>query len=392
MNTLTDEEKKNREWSKRKNRKSSTRQKVISDAFENQRRVEIIPAKQDLEKSNKTKPKVAAYCRVSTFEESQSGSFELQKQAYKEKIQQNPDWDFAGIYADEGVSGASISGRICFQQMIEDCRLNKIDLIIVKSISRFSRNLLDFISITRELKALSKPTGVIIEDVNINTLDNKSEFILGIMSLIAQGESEQKSASITWAVIERFKKGIPIIPTHNLLGYSKNRFGIIEIVEDEAEIVRFIYSSFINGITAKEIALNLMKLEVPTVTGNPVWSSSSIYRILRNEKYVGDVLMQKTFTVDCFTHKSKKNNGEKPMYLLKDGIPFIIPREEWELTQELLKNPRKGFKKESGTTIIVNPKNYVSTIKSGVFKGFIIIDIDWSQKKIQEIFDLKGED
>lgn len=383
--------KKNREWSKKKTRKVTKKNQEISDAFENQRHVEVIPAKQNLEKSNKRKPRVAAYCRVSTFEESQSGSFELQKQAYKEKILQNPNWDFAGIYADEGVSGTSISGRIFFQQMIEDCRLNKIDFIIVKSISRFSRNLLDFISITRELKALPEPTGVIIEDVNINTLDNKSEFILGIMSLIAQGESEQKSAAITWAIIERFKKGIPIIPTHNLLGYSKNKFGSVEIVEDEAEIVRFIYSSFLNGITAKEIALNLMQLEVPTVTGNPVWSSSSIYRILRNEKYVGDVLMQKTFTVDCFTHKSKKNTGQKPMYLLKNGIPSIITRKEWDLTQKLLENPRKGFSKKK-TNIIKKPKNYVSTIKSGIFKGFIVVDTNWNQKKIQEIFDLKGED
>lgn len=388
---MIEKQKKNRKWSKKKDRKSATKKKVISQAFENQHQVEIIPAKQNLEKSKRRKLRVAAYCRVSTFEESQSGSFELQKQAYKEKIQQNPDWKFAGIYADEGVSGTSINGRISFQQMIADCRSDKIDLIIVKSISRFSRNLLDFISIIRELKALPNPTGVMIEDVNINTLDNKSEFILGIMSSIAQGESEQKSAAIIWAIIERFKKGIPIIPTHNLLGFSKNKFGVIEIVQEEAEIVRFIYSSFLNGSTAKEIALNLMELEVLTVTGNSIWSSSSIYRILRNEKYVGDALMQKTITVDCFTHKSKKNNGEKDMFLVRDAIPSIIARKEWNLTQELLKNPRKGFKKEKNT-IIKKPNNYVSTIKSGIFKGFIVIDTNWSQKKIQDIFDLKGEE
>lgn len=369
-----------------KEKKLTKQQKKIQDAFDNKREVEVIPAK--ISNSSIQKKRVAAYCRVSTYAEAQSGSFELQIQSYKEKILLNSSWEFVGIYADRGASGTTIKKREQFNCMLNDCRLNKIDLIIVKSISRFSRNVLDFISIYRELKALSNPVGVFIEDLNINTLDTTSETSLLMLSVVAQAESEQKSEAITWSIIERFKKGLPIIPTHNFLGFTKDRFGKIVIEESEAEIVRFIYKNFLEGVRAVDIACLLNEANIPTVAGNN-WKSSSIYRVLRNEKYFGLVIMQKTFTVDCFTHKKKVNRGEKPKYLLRNGLPAIVSEEDWNLAQELLLNPRKGFKKKTVKNI-EKPKTFVSTIKSGVFKGFIVIDVTWSKEEVAEVL-TKGE-
>ncbi|HCM90759.1 MULTISPECIES: recombinase family protein [Vagococcus] len=369
-------------------KKITRKQDEIRDLFENKRVVEVIPSKENKQENSNFKKRVAAYCRVSTYAETQSGSFELQIQAYREKILKHPDWELVDIYADQGVSGTSMKKRDHFNRMLADCRLGKIDLIIVKSISRFSRNTLDFISVYRELKAFPIPIGILIEDLNLNTLDRTSETILVMFSIIAQGESEQKSEAITWSIIERFKKGLPIIPTHNLLGFYKDKFGQIQIEETEAEVVRLIYRNFLNGVRAQDIAEILMNSHIPTAIGNEKWNASSIYRILRNEKYCGDVLMQKTFTVDCFSHQSKKNKGEKPKYLLRNGIPKIISRKEWIKTQELLKNPCKGKKKKIET--IEKPKFYVLKIKSGMFKNFIVLDTEWSQSELEKII-LEGD-
>ena len=332
------------------------------------------------------KTRVAAYCRVSTFDESQSGSFELQKQTYLERIQNTSNWELAGIYADQGASGTTIKKREQFQQMLEDCRQGEIDLILVKSISRFARNQLDFISIYRELKALPHPVGILIEDINLNTLDTKGELVLGVMSIVAQGESEQKSASITWSIIERFKRGIPIIPTHNLLGYTKDKYGQIVIDDSEAKVVRYIYDSYMNGRTAREIADALMKHHIPMVTGLENWSTLAVNNILRNEKYKGEIIMQKTYTVDCFSHKTRKNNGERPRYRLRNGIPSIISDSDWSLVQELLSQPGRRTK---SAKVAVVPKLYVKRVKSGILKDFIVLDSSWKKKEIQTIF--KGE-
>uniref|UniRef100_UPI003756DC2E recombinase family protein n=1 Tax=Streptococcus suis TaxID=1307 RepID=UPI003756DC2E len=373
---------------RRKTRMLTQKQEAIRQAFENERFVEVIPAKREFTDTVTKKLRVAAYCRVSTFDESQSGSFELQKQTYLEKINNHPDWELAGIYADQGTSGTTIKKREQFQLMLEDCRKGKIDLIVVKSVSRFARNQLDFIGTCRELKSLPHPVGIYIEDINLNTLDTNSEFILGVMSIVAQGESEQKSASITWSVIERFKRGIPIIPTHNLLGYSKDQYGRIIIDKDEAKVVKYIYNAFINGQSKKEIAESLMANHIPTVTGLEVWTSTAVNNILRNEKYKGEILMQKTFTVDCFTHKVRKNNGEKPQYRLKNGLPSIISESEWNLVQQLLSLPRR---KSKSTNKVAAPKILIKTIKSGMLRDFVVLDPNWNRKDIQAIFRSKGE-
>ncbi|HFU3725149.1 TPA: recombinase family protein [Streptococcus suis] len=373
---------------RRKTRMLTQKQEAIRQAFENERFVEVIPAKREFTDTVTKKLRVAAYCRVSTFDESQSGSFELQKQTYLEKINNHPDWELAGIYADQGTSGTTIKKREQFQLMLEDCRKGKIDLIVVKSVSRFARNQLDFIGTYRELKSLPHPVGIYIEDINLNTLDTNSEFILGVMSIVAQGESEQKSASITWSVIERFKRGIPIIPTHNLLGYSKDQYGRIIIDKDEAKVVKYIYNAFINGQSKKEIAESLMANHIPTVTGLEVWTSTAVNNILRNEKYKGEILMQKTLTVDCFTHKVRKNNGEKPQYRLKNGLPSIISESEWNLVQQLLSLPRR---KSKSTNKVAAPKILIKTIKSGMLRDFVVLDPNWNRKDIQAIFRSKGE-
>lgn len=308
----------------------------------------------DIIENQNNKLHVAAYCRVSTFDDSQSGSFELQKQSYLEKINANPNWILAGIYADQGTSGTSTRKRTQFMKMIEDCRQGKIDLILVKSVSRFARNQLDFIGTSRELKSLPHPVGIYIEDINLNTLDTNSEFILGILAIVAQGESEQKSAAITWSIIERFRRDCQL-STHNLLGYTKDKFGRVIIDKSESKVVKFIYDSYINGTSVTEIANQLMKRKISTLTGLERWSNSSIYRILEM-KNIRRVVMQKTFTVDCFSHKSRKNNGEKTQYILEHGIPSIISDKKWELTQKLLKYPNC---KSKSTKVISMPRLYI---------------------------------
>lgn len=375
-------------WSKKKNVVAKNKREAIREAFASDLQVEVIPAINTENPLVHKKLRVAAYYRVSTFEEAQAGSFELQIQSYSEKIRKNSKWSLVDIYADQGVSGTSTNKRENFNRMLEDCRMGKIDLIIVKSISRFSRNLLDFTSINRELKALDKPVGIYIEDVNLNTLDSNSELLLGLMSLIAQSESEQKSASIRWALIEKFKKGIPIFPTHNLLGYTKSQFGKIEIVEEEAEIVRYIYDGYLAGNTVKEIAQALTDASIPTVMGKATWSSASIYSILKNEKYCGDILMQKTYTVDCFTHKTRKNTGQRPQYRVTDGMPAIISRGNWDAVQKQLKEPHK--RRARADIKPVEKKVHIRRIKSGFFKDFMVINTKWTKEELQEVYKLEG--
>lgn len=355
----------------------------IREAFANAPEVEVIPAKLQSGSDTPKILRVAAYCRVSTYEDAQAGSYELQVQHYKEMIENNPCWNMAGIYADEGVSGTSMKKRIQFIQMIDDCYAGKIDLIITKSVSRFARNTRDCLDVVRRLKSLNPPVGVIFEAESLNTIESKNEFTLGVMSLVAQGESEQKSASIIWSVIERFKKGIPILSTHNLLGYDKDHFGKMIIVEEEAEIIQYIFASYLDGLSASEIAKSLTQAHVPTVNGGETWSGGSILNILRNEKYCGDVLMQKTFTIDCFSHKKVKNIGQRPQYRLRNHHQAIIAREDWLRVQESLKQRRySAYHIEKP----LEEKLYITRIKSGRLKGFVVIDQRWNRAELNEFY------
>ena len=213
------------------------------------RQIVHIPAQRNIANravAQNTKIRVAAYCRVSTEQDEQLNSFENQVTYYTEYINRNPNYELAGIYADEGISGTSTKRREQFNRMIADCEAGKIDLIVTKAVTRFARNVVDAISTVRKLKQLSPPVGVYFETERINTLDTTSETYLGLISLFAQGESESKSESLKWSYIRRWKRGTGIYPTWSLLGYEVDDEGHWVIVENEAELIRVIYDMYLN--------------------------------------------------------------------------------------------------------------------------------------------------
>lgn len=262
---------------------------------------------------NASKKRVCAYCRVSTDEEGQLSSFELQSVYYKKLIESNPNWYFAGIYADCGKSGTSTGERSEFLKMINDCKNGKIDLIFTKSISRFARNTIDCLEHIRQLKSLKPPVGVYFEKEKLHTLDSKNELILTILSTIAQEESRNLSENVKWGIRKRFQEGLPRCPVNFLLGYDKDEHGNLIINEQEAQTVRRVYREYMKGKGMKLIASELKSEGIITGRGTVNWGKSSVMHMLRNEKYCGDVLMQKSYKVDFMTNKQKENKGQLPM-------------------------------------------------------------------------------
>ena len=314
------------------------RKKKKSLAVRKEFEVQVIPASKGVTPPGEEAPikRVAAYCRVSTDEEAQSTSFDLQVKHYTEYIGAQENWVLAGIYADEGISGTQVKHREQFQKMIKDCEAGQIDMIITKSISRFARNTVDCLTTIRRLKGLKNPVEIYFEKERLSSLDEKTDMILNLMASIAQEESRSISANIRWAIKNRMKNGTQKIPTSGLLGYDTDEDGNMVIVAQEAEIVKTIYKSFVQGVHPGLIAVRLNGLNLKTVYGND-WSSSSVRKILRNEKYCGDVLMQKTITVDYLSHISKINEGEAEQYYIADhhdpmysayigiqSIPYLI--------------------------------------------------------------------
>ena len=281
----------------RSEEKRQSTKNAIRDAYVNgpQKEVQIIPAKRDMEPdATKKKLRVCAYCRVSTDEDTQASSYELQVQNYTRMIQENPEWEFAGIFADEGISGTSVLHREHFLEMIEKCKAGGIDLIITKQVSRFARNVLDSLNYIFMLRKLDPPVGVYFETEKLNTLDRSSDMVITVLSLVAQSESEQKSNSLKWSFKRRRAQGLGIYPSWALLGYQLDDKKNWEIVEDEADVVRTIYGLYLEGYSSTQIAELLTKSEIPTVKGLSVWSPGSVLGILKNEKYCGDALCQKT--------------------------------------------------------------------------------------------------
>lgn len=325
--------------------------------------------------------RVAAYCRVSTSDAAQAGSFELQIRHYREMIENTPGWQLAGIFADEGASGTSMEKRTEFLRLIACCRAGQIDRVITKSVSRFARNTRDFLKVVRMFKERDPPVSVFFETEGIDTLKIGTEMQLGILSLFAQAESEQKSESVTWAFIRRFEKGIPLVSTHNFLGFDRDDFGEIVKKEDEAVIVRRIYDSYIRGLSSRQIAENLTADHIPTVTGKAIWRAEAVLSILHNEKYCGDVVMQKTFTVNCFTHKKKKNTGQRLKYEAHGILPVIVSKKKWKHVEALLKT-RRSYRTRAG-----KPKNTVTTRQSttGILSGFVYIDPDWNTTQVEQV-------
>lgn len=355
----------------KKKKKSATSRKEYE--------VQVIPATKGVVLPGEDTPikRVAAYCRVSTDEEAQSTSFDLQVSHYTEYIAAQENWVFAGIYADEGISGTQVKHREQFQKMIEDCEAGLIDMIITKSISRFARNTVDCLTTIRKLKGLKTPVEIYFEKERLSSLDEKTDMILNLMASIAQEESRSISANIRWAIKNRMKNGTQKIPTSGLLGYDTDEDGNMVIIAQEAEIVRTIYKSFVQGVHPSLIAVRLNALNLKTVYGND-WSSSSVRKILRNEKYCGDVLMQKTITVDYLSHVSKINEGEAEQYYIADHHDPIVSREIWDRAQELLdKQSWQNWKRREQQRLM--------PVRSGFLKGFVSISSEWKSVSITRL-------
>lgn len=315
------------------------------------RKVTVIPPKPEFNGENgiDMRPKrVAAYCRVSTDKEEQEHSFETQKEMYTEMIMMKPTWQMAGIYADEGITGTIAKKRPGFMKMIEDCRKGKIDMIITKSVSRFSRNNLDCLMYVRELKQLGIP--IIFEKEGINTLQVSSELLLTLFGALSQAESESISLNVKLGIRQSLKNGAVRFSYKTFLGYRKGADGEPEIIPEQAAVVRRIYEEFLAGATYLEIAKHLTTDNVPTPRGAKMWSSERIKSILKNEKYKGDALLQKTYITDPISKKVKKNNGELPMYYVENSHPAIIERRIFDRVQEeIARRAGKKKVKQTGT-------------------------------------------
>ena len=298
--------------------------------------ITVIPARKrvgnTVNKEVKPKLRVAAYCRVSTDSDEQATSYDAQVEHYTNFIQKNEEWEFSGIFADDGISGTNTKKREEFNRMIAECMEGHIDMIITKSISRFARNTLDCLRYIRQLKEKNIP--VFFEKENINTMDSKGEVLLTIMASLAQQESESLSKNVKMGMQFRFQKGEVQINHNRFMGYTKDEDGHLIIEPAEAEIVKRIYREYLQGASLKQIGDGLMDDGILTAAGKAKWRPESVKKILKNEKYIGDALLQKTYTVDVLTKKRVKNNGIVPQYYVENSHEPIIPRELYMQVQE----------------------------------------------------------
>ena len=298
----------------------------------------MIPAKPQYDRNVKLaekRMKVAAYCRVSTELEQQESSYEAQVEYYTSKIEENPNWKNAGIYADDGKSATNTKKRDDFNAMIKDALDGKIDMILTKSVSRFARNTVDALITIRKLK--EKNVAVVFEKESVNTLDGTGEILLTILSSLAQEESRNISENTRWGVVRRFEKGQVIVNHNKFMGYTKNEKGELVIVPEEAEIVRTVFRLYLEGYSAAKISAHLQEKGIRTTTGKEKWHATVVMKMLRNEKYMGDALLQKTYTVDFMTKKKVINNGIVPQYYVENDHEAIIPKEIFREVQTEIK-------------------------------------------------------
>jgi DNA invertase Pin-like site-specific DNA recombinase len=292
------------------------------------RSITVIPARENrtnlAQNLEPQKKRMAAYCRVSTDQLEQLSSYEAQVNYYTTFINNSPEYEFGGLYADEGISGTNTKKREQFNKMIEDCKAGKIDVIITKSISRFARNTLDCLNFVRMLKELS--IEVIFEKENIRTMDSKGEVLLTILSSLAQDESRSISENSTWGIRRKYEQGKVSVNYTKFLGYDKGEDGNLVINEKQAKVVRRIFKDYLDGKGANRIARELEDEGVPNWNGKTKWYESSIRKMLSNEKYKGEALLQKTYTVNFLTKKRVVNNGEIPQYYIEESHPAIIQR------------------------------------------------------------------
>lgn len=336
-------------------------------------RLIVIPAKAPVEGNLEERPlKVAAYVRVSTENDEQKSSYELQVNDFTDRINSNPNWEFTGIYSDEGISGTELTHRKGMLQMIEDAKAGKIELILAKSIARFARNVVDCLSVIDELRKIG--VGVRFDEANLYTLDATGNVVLTIMATVAEEESRSKSFIMNWSVERRFSKGIFLTPA--LLGYDKDEDGHLVINEDEAETVKVIFYLFLNGWSHTEIAELLTEYGRKTKLGNQVWHPSSIAGIIENERHCGYVLSHKTYTPNFKDHKSVKNNGERTQYLDPENHEPIVTKEVYDAANKLQSS--KAYAKKS------RPLPILSVVDGGILNGFVPIDKNWSGFSVEE--------
>ena len=325
--------------------------------------------------------RVAAYCRVSTDDIDQKLSIHLQIQQYMKKIKENPNWKYAGCYVDDGFSGTNTDHRQGFQKLMKDAMDGKIDMIITKAVSRFARNLMDCIGWVEALQNHDPPVRVFFEQENLDTTSQTSGIILFVLAMVAQEESHMKSEAILLSLEWRFSRGRFLTP--RLFGYDKievpDGFGgrkkILSVNESEARVVRWMYSTLLNGGTPEEIASVLTEMAIPTGgrrrdgTLNTHWTAHGVVATMRNEKHCGDVLARKTYTPNYKDHKSRKNNGKKNKYFQPDHHEAIVPRSMWNAAQRILNSRRFGHE---GTYLPMR------IIDRGTLAGYISMNRTWA--------------
>ena len=313
-----------------------------------ERKVQVIPPKINIHTTKKQEVKrmnVAAYCRVSTTQESQETSYEAQVAYFTQLITENPSWQLAGIYADDGISGTDMKKRDNFNALMERClrKDGDIDMVLIKSVSRFARNTVDSLSCIRKLK--EKNIAIYFDEEHINTLESSGELLITILSSQAQEESRNISENVKWGLKRKYEKGEMLV--RRMFGYGKGTDGQLHIIPEEAEIVRLIYGKYLEGESLNSIARILKEKGIKTIRGNTEWNVNSIRTILINEKYIGDAMAQKTFTIDYLTKTRKENQGELQKYYVENAHEAIIPREVFYKVQEELHQRANIYKKSS---------------------------------------------
>ena len=320
------------------------------------RQITVIPATRDkftaLPTASIQKRRVAAYARVSTDSDEQFTSYEAQIDYYTNYIKKRDDWEFVKVYTDEGISGTNTKRRDGFNEMVADALAGKIDLIVTKSVSRFARNTVDSLTTVRKLK--DKAVEVYFEKENIYTFDGKGELLITIMSSLAQEESRSISENVTWGQRKRFADGKVTMPFKRFLGYDRGENGQPIINQEEAKTVLLIYHLFLQGKTAAGICKHLEGLGIPTPSGKKKWSQTTVMSILQNEKYKGDALLQKKFTIDFLTKKQKVNEGEVPQYYVECSHPAIISAMDFDMVQAEIARRQTLGRAYSGSSIFAS--------------------------------------
>lgn len=313
------------------------------------------------------KKKVAAYARVSTDSDDQIHSFKSQIDEYTKKITSNPNWEFVGMYSDEGITGTSLKCRDGFNAMVKEAKAGGIDLILVKSVSRFGRNTVDLLSTIRELRNIG--VEIIFEKEGISSLDTKTDMILTFHSSIAQEESKNISDNVKWAIKKKMKEGNWSISTAKFLGYTKDENGNLIIDEEQAEVVRAIFNLYLANKSIKEIIDFLEGCHYLTGSGKEKWNRQNIMQILQNEKYKGDLILQKTVVIDYLSHESKSNKDGKyaDMWLVKKHHPAIISREAFDLVQNIIAHKKEDRFARPDKNNLLSTKVYCGTCGKPMF-------------------------